>query len=34
MFGVNPVLESFRAPTDDILEVLISDAADRQVLTC
>jgi len=32
VFGVNPVLESFRAPTDDILEVLISDAADRQVL--
>jgi 23S rRNA (guanosine2251-2'-O)-methyltransferase len=32
VFGVNPVLESFRALADDIQEVLLSDAADRQVL--
>lgn len=32
VFGVNPVLERFRASTDDIQEVLISDAVDRQPL--
>ncbi len=32
VFGVNAVLESFRAMADDIQEVLISDVADRQNL--
>jgi 23S rRNA (guanosine2251-2'-O)-methyltransferase len=32
IFGVNPVLERFRASTDDIQEVLISEAAGRNVL--
>lgn len=32
VFGVNPVLESFRAITNNIQEILISDAANRQIL--
>src|SRR5215211_1468883 len=30
VFGVNPVLESFRAMADDVQEVLMSEVADRQ----